>query len=158
MSFGTTVMPPYNSTDPTATFLNVSCFDFLLIELVPLAYRITNELEPEPEPSSNGDASSSSPAERRPDEEEKREAAAYRLDMLGYRVGQGIVERLVIPTAALGSWMLLYPYWGTGGPPLLASFPGTFPSGQPRTITAATSSRGGNPPLQTFQDADISFA
>ncbi|KEZ44865.1 hypothetical protein SAPIO_CDS2995 [Scedosporium apiospermum] len=86
-------MPPYNSTDPTATFLNVSCFDFLLIELVPLAYRITNELEPEPEPSSNGDTSNSSPPERRVDEEEKREAAAYRLDMLGYRVGQGIVER-----------------------------------------------------------------
>lgn len=96
-------MPPYNSTDPTATFLNVSCLDFLLIELVPLAYRITNELEPPSEPSSTADTSSTSPASRRLDEEERREAAAYRLDMLGYRVGQGLVERLVMPTMVLGS-------------------------------------------------------
>ncbi|KAK4242435.1 trafficking protein particle complex subunit 6B [Achaetomium macrosporum] len=39
------VMPPYNASDPTARFLSASCLDFLLIELVPMAYRVTNELE-----------------------------------------------------------------------------------------------------------------
>jgi hypothetical protein len=39
MSFETP-LPPYNSTDPYATFLNASCFDLLLIELVPMAHRI----------------------------------------------------------------------------------------------------------------------
>ncbi|PSN71188.1 trafficking protein particle complex subunit 6B [Corynespora cassiicola Philippines] len=34
--------PAYN--DPTATLLNTSCLDFLLIELVPMAYRITADL------------------------------------------------------------------------------------------------------------------
>ncbi|KAL2108262.1 hypothetical protein VUR80DRAFT_4061 [Thermomyces stellatus] len=90
-------MPPYNATDPTASFLNASCFDFLLIELVPLAYRVTNELELPRDSSSPaspppGDTTSPGGA-RRLNEEDEREAAAYRLDMLGYRVGQGIVER-----------------------------------------------------------------
>lgn len=96
MSF-TAAMPPYNATDPTASFLNASCLDFLLIELVPLAYRVTNELEPSPG-STGGSPASPPPGDagtRRLDEEDEREAAAYRLDMLGYRVGQGIVERLV---------------------------------------------------------------
>jgi hypothetical protein len=39
------VMPPYNASDPTARFLSASCLDFLFIELVPMAYRVTNELE-----------------------------------------------------------------------------------------------------------------
>ncbi|SPN98336.1 related to TRS33 TRAPP subunit of 33 kDa involved in targeting and fusion of ER to golgi transport vesicles [Cephalotrichum gorgonifer] len=92
-------MPPYNSTDPTASFLNISTLDFLLIELVPLAYRVTNELEPPSEESSQespptGDSTvASHGGVRRLGEEEEREAAAYRLDMVGYRVGQGIVER-----------------------------------------------------------------
>ncbi|KAI0406605.1 BET3 family protein [Xylaria palmicola] len=38
-------LPPYNASDPTATFVGTSCLDFLLIELVPMAFRITNELE-----------------------------------------------------------------------------------------------------------------
>jgi hypothetical protein len=94
MSFSA-AMPPYNSTDPTASFLNVSCLDFLLIELVPLAYRVTNELEAPPaapDDDGRGGAAADGYA-RRLTEEEEREAASYRLDMLGYRVGQGIVER-----------------------------------------------------------------
>jgi hypothetical protein len=39
------VMPPYNASDPTATFVGSSCFDFLLIEIVPMAYRVANEIE-----------------------------------------------------------------------------------------------------------------
>ena len=37
------VNPPYNSTDPSATFLSSSVLDFLLIELVPLAVRVSQE-------------------------------------------------------------------------------------------------------------------
>lgn len=107
MSF-TAAMPPYNATDPTASFLNASCFDFLLIELVPLAYRVTNELELPRDSSSPaspppGDTTSPGGA-RRLNEEDEREAAAYRLDMLGYRVGQGIVERLV-PSASASPFL-----------------------------------------------------
>lgn len=38
-------LPPYNASDPSATFLASSCFDFLLIELVPMAYRLAHELD-----------------------------------------------------------------------------------------------------------------
>ena len=113
-------MPPYNASDPTATFLNSSCLDFLLIEVVPLTYRVTNELEsaaasadalpPSAPAATAGDASSSvthnGPASstgavtlgggngpRKLDEDEERDAVFYRLEMLGYRVGQGLVER-----------------------------------------------------------------
>ncbi|GJN68240.1 trafficking protein particle complex subunit 33 [Purpureocillium lilacinum] len=145
------VMPPYNSSDPTATFLSTSCLDFLLIELVPLAYRVTHECDfaRPPSPSSQGlvpDATAASTttgggggaaattggagatvaggesaltndviataansraggsssvsgpaagaaAPRRIDEEEELDAVHFRLESLGYRVGQGLVER-----------------------------------------------------------------
>lgn len=97
------VMPPYNAGDPTATFLSASCLDFLLIELVPMAYRVTNELEASAS-SAQGATSTSTPAaaaaaekDMAPraamDEEEERDAVFYRLETLGYRVGQGLVER-----------------------------------------------------------------
>jgi hypothetical protein len=112
------VMPPFNASDPAAEFLNSSCLDFLFIELVPLAYRVTNELEPsrtaeeqastQPEaPSASHNGASSSAAgivgsggggvlsTQKMDEEEERDAVFYRLEMLGYRVGQGLVERYV---------------------------------------------------------------
>ncbi|RYP50337.1 hypothetical protein DL768_004102 [Monosporascus sp. mg162] len=44
MSFDQPV-PPFNAGDPSASFLSTSCLDFLLIELVPMAYRVTNEVE-----------------------------------------------------------------------------------------------------------------
>ncbi|RYP07266.1 hypothetical protein DL765_009218 [Monosporascus sp. GIB2] len=44
MSFDQPV-PPFNAGDPSAAFLSTSCLDFLLIELVPMAYRVTNEVE-----------------------------------------------------------------------------------------------------------------
>ena len=81
MSFETP-LPPYNASDPHATFLNASCMDLLLIEIVPMAYRLANEF------SARVDG-----AERQIDEEEQREAAFRRLETLGYRVGQGLVER-----------------------------------------------------------------
>ena len=77
MSFETP-LPPYNASDPHATFLNASCLDFLLIELVPMAYRLAAEL---------------ADSDEKPDDEERNDLAYRRLEMLGYRVGQGLVER-----------------------------------------------------------------
>ncbi|OLN81669.1 Trafficking protein particle complex subunit 6B [Colletotrichum chlorophyti] len=120
MSFES-VMPPYNAADPSASFLNSSCLDFLLIELVPLAVRVTRELDTAPAdtatvsspsapasgsaaggdaagkddaaaPSSAGGAVETESA-RKMDEDEQRDAVFYRLETLGYRVGQGLVER-----------------------------------------------------------------
>ncbi|KZZ90743.1 trafficking protein particle complex subunit 6B [Moelleriella libera RCEF 2490] len=107
------VMPPYNFTDPSATFLSSSCLDFLLIELVPLAHRVTNECDSSPSSrfatestaqhttettnravSSGSLTCQGSAAEaRKLDDEEERDAVHFRLDALGYRVGQGLVER-----------------------------------------------------------------
>ncbi|KAG5917609.1 hypothetical protein E4U61_002563 [Claviceps capensis] len=108
------VMPPYNASDPSATFLSSSCLDFLLIELVPLAYRVTNErdsshglAEGKTQPTTDalpaahrtvslGSVHHSSNSEvRKLDEEEELDAVHLRLDALGYRVGQGLVERQV---------------------------------------------------------------
>ncbi|KAI9836684.1 MAG: hypothetical protein M1819_001320 [Sarea resinae] len=90
MSFDPPISP-YNASDPHATFLSSSCLDLLLIELVPLSFRLAAELS----------ASAAGPADSKKvasaaaaaDEEEQREAAFFRLEMLGYRVGQGLVER-----------------------------------------------------------------
>lgn len=64
-------------SDPNARALSSSCFDFLLIELVPMAERIAKELSTD---------------ENEP-EEEIRETTYFRLESLGYRVGQGLAER-----------------------------------------------------------------
>ncbi|TFA97969.1 Trafficking protein particle complex subunit 6B [Trichoderma ghanense] len=36
-------MQPFNASDPSASFLSTSALDFLLIELVPLAHRVTSQ-------------------------------------------------------------------------------------------------------------------
>ncbi|KAK1236969.1 hypothetical protein MKX08_007917 [Trichoderma sp. CBMAI-0020] len=114
-------LPPFNSSDPSATFLSSSALDFLLIELVPLANRITTErdfaspatatasatapsdaLQSPPHSAATarseatsgtvvGDAAADTP--RRIDDEEHLDAVHYRLEAQGYRVGQGLVER-----------------------------------------------------------------
>jgi len=113
-------LPPYNASDPSATFLNSSCLDLLMIELVPMAYRIVNEIDSPSTPPlqaqtqaqaqsptqsrKGGDGSLKSgagtlgngTAGRKMDEEEERDAVFYRLEMLGYRVGQGLVERYIL--------------------------------------------------------------
>ena len=65
-------------SDPNARALSSSCFDFLLIELVPMAERLAKEL------STDGN---------QPEDEEIRETTYFRLESLGYRVGQGLAER-----------------------------------------------------------------
>jgi hypothetical protein len=77
MSFDTPV-PPYNASDPHARFVNASCLDLLLIELIPMAERLAQEL---------------SGSDDKVDDEVQREVTFYRLETLGYRVGQGLVER-----------------------------------------------------------------
>lgn len=96
-------MPPYNASDPAATFLSWSCLDLLLIELVPLAYRVTAERGDGPArrttaPVEAGDAAAAAPPGAAPtphqvEEEEELDAVHFRLEALGYRVGQGLVER-----------------------------------------------------------------
>lgn len=83
-------LPPYNASDPNATFLSSSCLDLLLIELVPMAYRVTNELA-----NTNGKSDDAGAKESVLQEDEERDAVFYRLESLGYRVGLGLVERYV---------------------------------------------------------------
>ncbi|KAI0914388.1 BET3 family protein [Ustulina deusta] len=110
-------LPPYNASDPTATFVGTSCLDLLLIELVPMAYRIANELGEASDDGGGGGNSSKNNEEAgsvsttagtistapgtmsatgrksKLDEDEEREAVFFRLEGLGYRVGLGLVER-----------------------------------------------------------------
>jgi hypothetical protein len=107
--------PSSTYTDPTFTLLNSTCLDLLLIELVPMAYRITADLAAREEeylqPSKkqnrlSGTSNDANSGTGGPvgggattaggmDEEEAREAVFHRLENLGYRVGLGIVERFV---------------------------------------------------------------
>ncbi|KAI1766402.1 transport protein particle component [Hypoxylon sp. FL1150] len=106
-------LPPFNASDPSASFLSTSCLDLLMIELVPMTYRVANELDAtSPESSmletNGGGGNSGAPAvgndassvaatgtvgSRRLDEDEERDAVFFRLEVLGYRVGLGLVER-----------------------------------------------------------------
>lgn len=70
---------PFGPSDPQAHLLSASCLDLLLIELVPMAERLAKEL-------STNDG-------KQPDDEEVKETTFFRLESLGYRVGQGLAER-----------------------------------------------------------------
>ena len=81
-----------------------------MIELVPMAYRIVNEVDGDVAQAAaqiqKDDASLSvkgtaggvngSVNGKKMDEDEERDAVFFRLEMLGYRVGQGLVERYVL--------------------------------------------------------------
>jgi trafficking protein particle complex subunit 6 len=134
MSFETP-LPPFNASDAHATFLNVSCLDLLLIEMVPLAERMARraerlergELEVGAGVVAEVEGDGGEMAEvgrlgggkekkrkgRRKekgweeeegglgsggivDEEAYKDAIFFRLDGLGYRVGQGLSERYVV--------------------------------------------------------------
>jgi hypothetical protein len=96
MSFETPI-PPYNASDPHATFLNSSCLDLLLIEMVPMAYRLAHEQAVagmNDDGGGGGGGGAAAAAKLSADEEEQqREGAFRRLETLGYRVGQGLAER-----------------------------------------------------------------
>ena len=82
-------LPPHNASDPLATFLNSSCLDLLLIEMVPMGFRLARELSLR----QLGKDGVDSPAVDEEAGEAQKEAACRRLDELGYRVGLGLVER-----------------------------------------------------------------
>ncbi|KAL7789830.1 transport protein particle component [Trichoderma ceciliae] len=91
-------LPPFNSSDPTASFLSSSSLDFLLIELVPLAHRVTTERDfaspaAAPVRHSPDGANGPEPKTIEIDDDEHLDAVHHRLEAQGYRVGQGLVER-----------------------------------------------------------------
>ncbi|KAK9318901.1 transport protein particle component-domain-containing protein [Lipomyces orientalis] len=79
--------------DPHAIYMNVSCLDFLLIELIPMSERVVEVIGEGK--TSSGDALHSILGEKdgRIGEEERRGAVFKHVEGLGYRVGQGLVER-----------------------------------------------------------------
>lgn len=93
--------------DPTAAYVNISCFDLLLIELVPLAERMAREYEASLDrpslvnrsskttnaASTVGGAGTVLAGDGQPETELLRETVHYRLESLGYRVGLGLTER-----------------------------------------------------------------
>ena len=116
-------MPPYNASDPHARFLAASSLDFLLIELVPMAYRVTSKVDGDGDGVNMGtDSEVPRPKleKKQLDEEEERDAVFFRLESLGYRVGQGLVERFsrdrgrfgdtldVIKFVCKDLWMLVF--------------------------------------------------
>lgn len=109
-------LPPYNASDSQASFLNVSCLDLLLIEMVPLAERMARRAERigrgelgingDDEENEGGPSGVEKPRGKGKDwkkgddgsgvdGEVYRDAVFFRLDGLGYRVGQGLSERYV---------------------------------------------------------------
>ncbi|SZF01734.1 unnamed protein product [Blumeria hordei] len=112
MSAGTN-QPLANALDSSATFLNLSCLDFLMIELVPMMYRVVNDVDstaPEEraakqeiknvntdEKISYGKSGSTTGTMnvkiKQMEEDDEKDAVFFRLEALGYRVGQGLVER-----------------------------------------------------------------
>ncbi|KAF1346657.1 transport protein particle component [Delphinella strobiligena] len=93
-------MSGQQALDPDRDKLSASCFDFLLIELVPLAYRIAADMHTkeaalirQSEHLSLSSNMTNPTTTLNRDEDERREAVFWRLDALGYRVGQGLVER-----------------------------------------------------------------
>ena len=93
MSFNAAQPLPYNASDPNATFLSASSLDFLLIELVPLSQRIAAAQVPPPTTTKQSPQPDAQPASHGEDDEEVLDAMKHRLDSVGYRVGQGLVEK-----------------------------------------------------------------
>jgi trafficking protein particle complex subunit 6 len=99
---------PDPSTDPTSTYTNYTVFELLLIELIPLAERMARAYEAsldrpslvnrppktQHNPSTAGGTALTALAnDGQPETEVFKETVYYRLERLGYRVGQGLSER-----------------------------------------------------------------
>jgi hypothetical protein len=103
---------PDTALDPTAQYFNQSCFDLLLIELVPLAERMARAYEASLDrpslanrPSNTNSKAQNTPStaggtvatalagDGQPETEVFKETVYFRLESLGYRVGQGLSER-----------------------------------------------------------------
>lgn len=89
------------ANDPYATYLNISCFDLLLIELVPLAERMARSFEESLDRPSltekrltTGNLSGTNAGTDSGGEGEVfKDSVYFRLEGLGFRVGQGLSER-----------------------------------------------------------------
>lgn len=103
------VMSATSGSDPHAIYLNSACMEFLLIELIPLAERVVDEISQKAGDKQDHDRRRSSSVSKpgidvgvKPSagnksmvftNEERRDAVFKHVDNLGYRVGQGLVER-----------------------------------------------------------------
>jgi hypothetical protein len=87
---------PFDPSDPHARFVSTSCLDLLLIEIVPMAERITQDLLVNSTTTTTTGGVTGGNAVAKIDDDEIREATFYRLEMLGYRVGQGLAERYIL--------------------------------------------------------------
>lgn len=98
--------PADPALDPNSKHVNISCFDLLLIELVPLAERMARDYEASLErpslanrPPQKGTATSTTGAptltttDGLPETEVFKDSVYFRLEGLGFRVGQGLCER-----------------------------------------------------------------
>lgn len=91
------------ASDPQASFVNISCFDLLLIELVPLAERMARDLEASLDRPSltekrthttgSSTAGTGVVAEKEGETQVFKDSVYFRLERLGFRVGQGLSER-----------------------------------------------------------------
>ena len=84
------VPAPAGSADPLSSFLSTTCMELLLIELVPLAKTLASN----PLPLTDTIFLDTNPPTKQDlDDDAEREAMYFRLEPLGFRVGQGIAER-----------------------------------------------------------------
>lgn len=91
--------------EPDATYVSMSCFDFLLIELVPMAERLAREYEasldiPSITNKTPGKTNTSTTGpvtpttyDGLPETEVFKDSVYFRLEKLGFRVGVGLSER-----------------------------------------------------------------
>ena len=122
------------TSDPSATHVSMSCFELLLIELVPLAERMAREYEasldvpslangstkPTGSTSTAATVTTTVAADGLPETEVFKDSVFFRLERLGYRVGQGLSERFsrdrprftdnldVMKFLCKDLWMVLY--------------------------------------------------
>lgn len=98
--------PPPSATEPEPAYLGMSCFDFLLIELVPMAERLARDYEASLDKPSitnktlsrTNATSTTGPAapstyDGLPETEVFKDSVYFRLEKLGFRVGLGLSER-----------------------------------------------------------------
>jgi hypothetical protein len=90
-SLSTSPLPaPVGASDPLSSFLSTTCMDLLLIELVPLARRLAAQPLPIAD---TVFLDTTPPTNTELDDDSERESMYFRLEPLGFRVGQGVAER-----------------------------------------------------------------
>lgn len=80
--------------DPHAMFVSSSCMDLLLIEMIPIMKRLTLVTMSSPQVPRDLSSEASSLAAIQ-HEDDEREAIYGKLELLGFKVGQRLVERFI---------------------------------------------------------------